>query len=408
MFGCTRLTDIQALSSLAGLQSLSLASCYSRSWGAVNFGPVKFCTQLTSLDLSSNRLAVTNVSVAAFVPLLVNLENLNLSKCNDFFDLTPLSSCINLKSLDVSRTYMRVGQHSITSLVPLSLCTKLESLTLNKSTIVDLSDLLSCPRLKYLSMPSIDSLTDVSGLVTSAGSIEVLDLSGCKSVTTESLNRVLQAASRLVNLNLTACSISRISLHKATSTSLKTLCVPRSVLKLDFLSDLALLENLSLRNKSIKDLAFLTPCVNIKNLNISDCVRVGDISALISLSNLGDLNLSLIPLQNDEISVLSTCTSIKTLSLKLCSEISDIKFLSKMVKLEELSLHSLALIEDLAPLYPLRKLSMLDLRGCIGVKDLIRLRPLAKNLKKIKMDKGITAETKESGGTLIEKAITRQ
>lgn len=410
MTGDVRLSDISALSSLVNLETLILKGCF-QSWGQHNFAPLRSLSNLTSLDISSNRRAISHQNAAGWITRLVNLQKLNVSGCTDFFVLTSLTACVNLTSLELIRQPSRHHQNFVNSLAPLSQCLKLESLILNRSTIPNLSDLALCPRIKHVSLPSLDKLSDVSGLLASAGSLEVLDLAGCKAVTTDSLNAVLQAASRLLSLNLSGCAnVTRIDLHPAAARKLTTLSIPRSVLHLNFLANLTTLKRLELRTKSIKNLDLLHQCIGLEMIDASECVRVSDLSALANLSLLKDLNLSSIPLQNDEISALGACTSITRLVLRNCSEISNIDFLSGLVKLEELSLHSLTLVQDqyLVALQSLHRLQTLDLRGCINIRDLGPLLPISRTIRKIKMDKSVPIDVKESGGRVLAKVISSQ
>ena len=446
------LSNISALSTLINLQSLNMA--VDQSWwsASVNeYSSIQFCTSLTRLDLSRHML---DNPKSFFLSSLTNLQHLNLFSCNVLTSLSCLETLRELISLEVSS--------QITTITPLSLCTKLESLTLKSSKIGDISGLLSCPRLKHVALLYLDSLTDVSGLVTSAGSIEVLDLSGCKSVTTESLNTVLQAASRLVDLKIYGINAAGLKLHPGTMMSLRSLNVSGTAInQFDFLSDLALLKSLNLsHNKHLLSLENLQACVDLESLKLGYCLNLKDICALPFISGLKELDFSGYSriFTQSQMESLSASTSIKKLNLSGCNGLYDIDFLSGMtnlfslnlshsplvddleslsslVKLEVLNLSTCPLIDDLGPLSTLVKLLDLDISACpllddldplsflvrlrsLNIKDcplIIDLSPLMKlehSLKKIRISTAATHtnvyEVMQTGGAKIRKTIVRK
>ena len=132
---------------LAGLKHL-----YASNGGIINLSGLKYCTGLTRLNLSYNK-------ISAIIPLanLTNLTELTLWS-NQVTDVSPLANLTNLKVLSVSN-------NQLTDLVSLANLTNLTELNLNHNQLTNLNGLANAnfPELKDLSLVD-NQLSDLNGL----------------------------------------------------------------------------------------------------------------------------------------------------------------------------------------------------------------------------------------------------
>jgi len=137
------------------------------------------------------------------------------------------------------------------------------------------------------------------------------------------------------------------------------------------------------------DMKFLSPCLNLENLNIS-CIEKVDLSFLAPLTKLSDLTLQA-PATN--IRHLANCTNIKHLDIST-SEI-DMSFLSKLVNLKFLHLHKCCRLNSLKFVSTCLNLTRLEIVGaykllsisglerCTKLKDLSVKGSILRNISKL-------------------------
>ncbi|XP_076749746.1 putative RNA-binding protein EEED8.10 [Xylocopa sonorina] len=177
----------QAIAKLKNLKSLIIHSCIDIS-GNVILSVGTYCTNLKILELSSISFLIQSNDIL-HIAQLSNLEVLKISTNTVVTDelLSNLASkCLQLKYVDISesRFVTNVGVAAIATLP------KLETLIMNYlplETDMNLRDMnnlktLECRNCKFTDKTMI-------GLIESAPQLELLDLSGCRGVTNETLKK---------------------------------------------------------------------------------------------------------------------------------------------------------------------------------------------------------------------------
>jgi Leucine Rich repeats (2 copies) len=199
---------------------------YFQEYWIRDISPLSSLVNLTSLDLQYS--LIRDISPLSS---LVNLTSLNLWH-NSITDISPLSSLVNLTSLDLHYN----GR--ITDISPLSSLVNLTSLDLKQNGITDISPLSSLVNLKKLDL-SLSEITDISPL------------------------------SSLVNLTYLNLNYNQIT-------------------DISPLSSLVNLTYLNLDNNQITDISPLSSLVNLKELDLTDN-QITDLSPLRSLNKLNDI-----------------------------------------------------------------------------------------------------------------------
>ncbi len=106
---------------------------------------------------------------------LTNLELFEVYGYEDFWDLSPISSCTNLVRINVRHT-------AVSNLKPLVWLEKLESLDLTGTEVVDVSPLATLPKLRYLNM-SLTPIVSLEPLRNRMLEGLVIELSECRQLT---------------------------------------------------------------------------------------------------------------------------------------------------------------------------------------------------------------------------------
>ena len=141
-------------------------------------------------------------------------------------------------------------------------------------------------------------------------------------------------------------------------------------------------KTLDLSNKNLKD-TDISSLSELKNLTmlLLDNNQISDISTLTELKNLTDLYLN-----NNQISDISALTELKNLTKLVLynNQISDISALAELKNLIELHVRSNQ-ISDISALSELKNLTYLNLFGCVKIKDehLLSLSRKNKNISTI-------------------------
>jgi len=243
-------------------------------------------------------------------------------------DLTPLSTCIDLLSLNLAFTETLAS----IDLTPLSSCVNLKSLNLSKHKLqtIDLSPLSSCVNLQEINLSDNKLL-----------SIDLSQLSSCENLTNLDLrwNRLKKIdLSPLSNLS----KLNEISLWMNHLRSV-VLCSSPSLQHLGFG-----------RNKLRKiDLSPLAACVNLNKMSLQENqLQEIDLSPLSSCSDLEEIDLTENQLRNIDFSPLSSCVNLQRIRLaKNELEAIDLGPLSSCTNLEQLWIADNPFNEiDLSPL----------------------------------------------------------
>jgi Leucine-rich repeat (LRR) protein len=124
------------------------------------------------------------------------------------------------------------------------------------------------------------------------------------------------------------------------------------------------LDALNLSNcLKIQDLTFLENLTRLASLDLSNCQKISNLIPLAKLTNLISLNLRNCLLVND-LDPLQDLINLNFLNLSDCWQVINLSPLSKMMNLRTLNLRNCHLVSDLSPLEDLVNLTLLDLSGC--------------------------------------------
>ena len=125
----------------------------------------------------------------------------------------------------------------------------------------------------------------------------------------------------------------------------------------------------------LKDVSGLSSLMGLKQLDLSVCSQLKDVSGLSSLTGLQQLSLSECS-QLKDVSGLSSLTGLQQLYLRGCSELKDVSGLSNLTGLQQLSLSECSQLKDVSGLSSLTGLQQLDLSECSQLKDVSGLSSL--------------------------------
>ena len=276
---CTGLSDLGALSDMPSLRVV-FAPHTELACEALKYG-LKNLPQLEYLDLTHSRMT----HVGFHFPL-DQLARLELRFCSLLHDLSALSACKHLTTLDLSNCSMLNDQ----SLEHLGCVPDLVHLDLSACTdLTDqgLSEVAKLLNLKHLSLNNCSQFTN-AGVARLAflSRIQTLELQGCSAVTDAGLHALSGLREmRVFNLSYLT-SITDAGLFALLPMSdLRSLhldsCRKITDVGLHALRALKNLSNLDLsRCRGVETLAPLQAMTSLRWLNVSGCVRVNDASLL--------------------------------------------------------------------------------------------------------------------------------
>ncbi|KAL0217168.1 hypothetical protein RCL1_007651 [Eukaryota sp. TZLM3-RCL] len=266
---------------------------------------------------------------------LLLLDMSHYSSSTLFSQLSLLTSCVNLKSLNLFSC-------SVADISPLSCLIKLEKLILKKTMVADIWPLRHCMYLSHLDVTNslvisagksvFESLDEVRSFVTSFSDGFSCDLSKSKVSSLDSFTHVLQP--RLKVLNLANTKISDFSLLSGCVNLIDLDLTGTLITDISVLTDLKLLCRLILASTSVDDVSVLGNLLDLTEIDLSR-TKVVDISNLSSCINL--TNLSLADTLVIDISPLSNCLLLKSLSLAR-TQVSDLLPLEACLNLSRLNL----------------------------------------------------------------------
>jgi hypothetical protein len=300
--GCSHITHLSPLGNLKGLVEIKLVFCTGlRDLGALSDMPalrvvyaphtelasealkygLKNLPQLECLELSHSRLTHVGLNFS-----LNKLARLELRFCSLLHDLSALSACKSLTTLDLSNCPMVNDQ----SLEHLACVPELVHLDLNAcSDLTDqgLSEVAKLLNLKHLSLNNCIQFTN-AGVARLAflSQLQTLELQGCNAVTDAGLHALSGLREmRVLNLSyLTGITdaglFALLSMPDLRSLHLDS-CRKLTDVGLNALRALQNLSNLDLsRCRGVETLAPLQSVTSLRWLNVSGCVRVTDASLL--------------------------------------------------------------------------------------------------------------------------------
>ncbi len=323
-------------------------------------------------DKSELEYDITTPMDIAPIGLLKNVTTLWLAN-NYITDISPLSSCTVLATLDLSGN--SITANAVTDgLAPIS---KLQSLVCLKLDNNDIQTVRSLKRLIYLDILSLSNnqIGNVSGIIDSMSLLTYLDLDNNELSTFDAGNfsrlkrlylennklvqvQNLNAATGLVELRLNNNTVDSETISSiAALTGLNYLSLSgNTVVDLNFLNDLTALTHLELARCNIRqqrevsvpntatgetvtekvdNLGYLRNLKGLTILDLSDNPEINDISALSTLTNLGVFYINNVGLDNAQ--AIRSMTKLQYLSMQN-SGVSDLSFLNTLSLLKFLNL----------------------------------------------------------------------
>lgn len=108
--------------------------------------------------------------------------------------------------------------------------------------------------------------------------------------------------------------------------------------------------------------------LSLKNLHLSHCQQINDVSFLASLTKLTNLSLDNCR-QITNVSFLASIPRLTSLSLAGCEQINDVSFLTNCPGLTSLDLSFCSQIHDFNSLASIPRLTSLELSSCLKIRD---------------------------------------
>nr|CCD17082.1 unnamed protein product [Trypanosoma congolense IL3000] len=337
---CNDLTDLSPLASIKTLKHLFIVDCVSVKKGIGTLGGLPTLRELylsgTSMDSESLCGLCDTRSLAV----------LTIVSCGALEDISLLATIRTLHYLTVEVcTALKTGAGDIGKLP------ELYELDLSYSSIKDscLSGLSESHSLRKLVLASCSNLSDVSSLGTMM-TLEYLSLNSCGTVGDGAGN--IGNLPKLRELDLASTNV--------TDATLKGLCVSRCLSKLN----ISACSNLT-------DLSPLVEISTLEELNIRACMElrrgIGDLGKLPALRK---LDAACTPITNDLVQELSVSRSLVILLLDFCVDMTDVSHLANMSTLEELSINScVSVTQGVGTLRNLPRLRNLNMRAVDASED---------------------------------------
>ena len=277
----------EALRVSKGVEELRLPH---RTIQSVDLTPLSSCTMLRTLDLTENQLQAMDLTPLSSC---TKLQTLDLTENQlQAMDLTPLS-CTNLQTLNLGKNQLK----SI-DLTPLSSCTKLHTLDLRENQLqaIDLTPLSLCTmlhtlglgenQLQAIDLTPLSSCTELLTLYLYHNQLQSIDLTPLLSCT------------KLLTLDLTGNQLQVIDLGPLSScTKLQTLGLGGNQLQttdLTPLSSCTKLQTLYLNENQLQaiDLTPLSSCTVLQTLGLSrNLLKRVNLTPLILCSSLDYLEI---------------------------------------------------------------------------------------------------------------------
>ena len=330
-----------------------------------------------------------------FTPLkkLNNLEQLDISGCRNFKDLSLLNNMPKLKVLNLALT----GIEDISNLPDFP---DLEVLSLKLLRIKDIDVLAKYQKLHDLVLWYCSALTNIN-VVSGLHELRLLDIDSCTGIKSIEPIRNL---TKLVYLNLNFLKMEDLSPIQ-NLINLQTFTMEFSPLalteqNLSYFEGLTDIRFLGLRNRMIRNLKYfqnmtkmaemelggnvinnLTPLENMTEmqiLNLSTNSTLMDISPLHKMQKLQKLHLNglsspkggRIEMLVSDISVAKELKSLKVFESNFNKKLKDISPLQYCSQLEEFSVNSCLGIEDITPLRFCKKLTLISVENCMQIRDI--------------------------------------
>eukprot|EP00798_Chlamydomonas_sp_ICE-L_P008054 gene8054-biopygen17787 len=261
--------DLSFLSKFPNLQILKIDTC-----GALwDLTALSACTNLRTLDLywinQQTGVELTALSACS------HLQELSLSGCVGVDDITPLSTCCNLRSLNLHD----IMYHHLQDFSAMSTCSNLHTLKVNDcEEFQDLAGLATCSNLHTLELEDCEQLHDIKAL-TACCNLHTLRLYGCTQLQDIT---ALSECFALQVVDLFGCAgIEYIPCFSHVWGQQGSACSNLHELSLSYWYYL-------------EEISALSSCSSLQYLNLVDCEQLRDVTALSALCNLHTLELEVL------------------------------------------------------------------------------------------------------------------
>lgn len=255
------ISDINGLEYFTNLTSLSLGNgSTTKDHSISDFSPISNLTKLTYLNIDSGVSSKTPLVNLDVFSKLVNLEYFSAFNMG-IEDISAVSNFTKLKELGLQR-------NNFSDISALSGLTDLENIDFAfDNNLSDITPLTNCVNIKTITFFN-DALHDLSPL-RNMNKIESLGLGQCNQLNSDAINEIGKLTT-LKTLNLSYTRVQDVnglsSLKNLTSLNLTS----NGIKNLDFVSNFTKLKNFYCSYNSIKDFSFLEGLANLDTVNISN------------------------------------------------------------------------------------------------------------------------------------------
>jgi Leucine-rich repeat (LRR) protein len=403
--------DLRGLEKLVALETLDVTNIQTE-----DLSILRQCPRLITLSAKGDITALESIIHAA-APSLVDCRlHINQVTALDSRSFSCLRRSTVLIFSDLDNASLR-GLEELPSLVQLDL---------ESTSVDDVRSLAGCRALRELSLPGSPVTTgSIIGLEQIA-TLEVLDLAGCRGITSVTSLRHCTALRELIvdgtsvtdagiaglECIVTLTKLSLVRCHNITSVSslrhspslreLNISCTRVAAAGTEGLDEISTLQRLEAREYTQFDASTLRRCQSLREVDFSDsgdvtdavlaaladlstleilklsCLQLRDVSALARSASLRELDLRSSVVCDTDIAGLERIPSLTWLSLASCRSITNVTNLFRSKSLRRLVLSSSSVTDSgIAGLELAPALEFVDLRNCAHVADAAAVVPRA-------------------------------
>ncbi|CAK9304163.1 unnamed protein product [Gordionus sp. m RMFG-2023] len=248
-----------------------------------------------SIDLSNKKLSISTIIHLIHVGLkIIKLSHTEITEKIDYLPLLNQEIFVNTNKIN-KITHLDLSFSSISSKI-------LNNILENQISIT------------HLSLEDLKLDEEITNLYTKYN-LQILNLSRCQNLSFNIIQRILLASDRIVELNLAWTNLN--------TEDLQNICryLPKSLIKL----------NLSGNRETLNDEVITENCINIQELDLSDCNQLSDSSIVYITKNL----------QNLKILALSRCYKIDPNIFLQLKVLTKLKYLDIFNLLNQTGVHQL-------------------------------------------------------------------
>jgi internalin A len=278
-------TDLSELSGFSNLENLIISQAPLNNTQVIDASPLSSLVNLRSLNLNMSRVRSSD-----FLATLKNLQSLNMGGTL-ISDISPLAGLKDLRSLEIRDT-------RVTNLEPLKGLNQLAELTISGAQVPGLASLSDLPNLKRLTL--IEQRPTDLGPVSNLKNLVSVFVWGLPDLDAFALSKL----ANLQTLQISGIGFGQLSSIRnveslATLADLRQFTIGQIALtNLDFLKHFSKLEELNLSQLPINSIAAVQGLLHLKKITMVD-IPVVDISPLLQMPNLAEVYLIRVPARAD-------------------------------------------------------------------------------------------------------------